>query len=67
MNPFEGTVAVVTGGGAGIGAALCDELASRGSRVIVVDIHEKDAAHVADRIKERGKGACPPSRRIKRS
>ena len=54
MNPFEGTVAVVTGGGAGIGAALCDELASRGSRVIVVDIHEKDAAHVADRIKERG-------------
>ncbi len=57
MNPFEGKVAVVTGGGAGIGAALCDDLASRGSQVIVVDTHAEDAAHVADRIMERGGNA----------
>lgn len=54
MDPFEGMVAVVTGAGAGIGAALCDELASRGSRVIVVDIDEENAAQVADRIMEHG-------------
>lgn len=57
MNPFEGKVAVVTGGGAGIGAALCDDLASRGSQVIVVDTHAEDAADVADRIMERGGNA----------
>lgn len=54
MNAFEGTVAVVTGGGAGIGEALCDELASRGAHVVVVDIHEKDAVQVAGRIIEHG-------------
>ena len=35
---FEGLVAIVTGGGSGIGAAVCAELGSRGARVAVLDL-----------------------------
>jgi NAD(P)-dependent dehydrogenase (short-subunit alcohol dehydrogenase family) len=35
---FVGAVAIVTGGGAGIGAALAAALTARGARVVVVDI-----------------------------
>ncbi|HEX6685257.1 MAG TPA: SDR family oxidoreductase [Candidatus Limnocylindrales bacterium] len=37
MAEFEGLVAVVTGGGSGIGAACADLFAARGARVAVVD------------------------------
>jgi NAD(P)-dependent dehydrogenase (short-subunit alcohol dehydrogenase family) len=37
MTEFQDLVAVVTGGGSGIGAACCDLLASRGARVAVLD------------------------------
>jgi NAD(P)-dependent dehydrogenase (short-subunit alcohol dehydrogenase family) len=37
MTDFDGLVAVVTGGGSGIGAACADLLASRGARVAVLD------------------------------
>ncbi|WP_026373051.1 SDR family NAD(P)-dependent oxidoreductase [Agrococcus lahaulensis] len=43
MNEFEGLVAVVTGGGSGIGAAVATELASRGARVAVLDLRPGDA------------------------
>lgn len=41
--PFAGAVAVVSGGGAGIGAALAAALTARGATVIVCDIDETRA------------------------
>jgi NAD(P)-dependent dehydrogenase (short-subunit alcohol dehydrogenase family) len=45
-----GKVAIVTGGGSGIGEALCRELARRGARVVVADINEENAGRVAAAI-----------------
>ncbi|MFC7459114.1 SDR family NAD(P)-dependent oxidoreductase [Hydrogenophaga defluvii] len=42
-----GRVALVTGGGRGIGAALCIHLAQNGFRVVVADIDSENAAGVA--------------------
>ena len=44
------TVAIVTGGGSGIGEALCRELARRGTRVVVADIDGENAGRVAAAI-----------------
>jgi 3-oxoacyl-[acyl-carrier protein] reductase len=40
---LEGKVAAVTGGGAGIGRAICLRLAAEGARVAVLDIHPRAA------------------------
>ena len=47
---LENKIAIVTGGGAGIGEALCRELARRGARVVVADINGDDADRVATAI-----------------
>ena len=44
---FEGKVAVVTGGGNGIGEATCQRLSSEGARVVVADIDKKAAERVS--------------------
>lgn len=54
MKPFEEKVAIVTGGGSGIGQALCEELARRGSMVIVADVNDGCARQVAAAIMRRG-------------
>ncbi|KAL3142369.1 hypothetical protein ABBQ38_002706 [Trebouxia sp. C0009 RCD-2024] len=44
VQRLKGRVAVVTGGGAGIGAAICQRLAKEGARILVADIDEDAAA-----------------------
>ena len=45
---FEGKVAIVTGGGNGIGASICQRLATEGARVVVADIDKAAADRVSD-------------------
>lgn len=45
--PLAGRTAVVTGGGTGIGAAICADLAGRGAHVVVTDLDGAAAARVA--------------------
>ena len=40
---FDGKVAIVTGGGAGIGRASAVLLASRGAHVVIGDLHQETA------------------------
>jgi NAD(P)-dependent dehydrogenase (short-subunit alcohol dehydrogenase family) len=51
---LEDQVALVTGAGAGIGAAAAEELASRGARVVIDDIDGKAAEAMAVTLRERG-------------
>ena len=39
-RPLENTVALVTGGGRGIGAGICAELVQQGARVMVSDVND---------------------------
>jgi len=50
MSRFADKVAIVTGGGMGLGRALCEALAKRGSLVIIADIDADAAADAAARI-----------------
>lgn len=50
MGRLDDSVALVTGGASGIGAAACRALAGEGADVIVVDIDEPSAAAVAAEI-----------------
>jgi 2-hydroxycyclohexanecarboxyl-CoA dehydrogenase len=54
---FEGQVAIVTGGGGGIGSAVCARLAGEGAHVIVCDVDLAAADAVADRITAGGERA----------
>lgn len=49
-GPFEGRLALVTGGGSGIGAASARRLADDGASVIVADVDEASGTAVAEAI-----------------
>jgi NAD(P)-dependent dehydrogenase (short-subunit alcohol dehydrogenase family) len=51
---IEGKVAVLSGGGSGIGRATALELARRGARLIVTDINEAGAQETADLVGSAG-------------
>jgi NAD(P)-dependent dehydrogenase (short-subunit alcohol dehydrogenase family) len=50
MTPFKDKVVIVTGGGAGIGRAICEALGREGAILIVADVNGTNAAKVADGI-----------------
>ena len=54
MNKFQGQVAIVTGGASGIGRALCEALAKRGSLVTVADVNLEGARQVVGSILKAG-------------
>jgi 2-hydroxycyclohexanecarboxyl-CoA dehydrogenase len=50
-------VAVVTGGGSGMGEAICHELGRRGNKVAVLDINGEAAQRVAEELRAQGTDA----------
>ena len=59
MSRYEGRLAVITGGGKGIGRSICKLLAKDGSVVAVVDIDEAAAAETVVAIEHDGGAAMP--------
>lgn len=57
MKRFEGKVAVVTGGGGGIGSAISRRLADEGALVVVSDVNGEAAGLVAAEIASQGGSA----------
>ena len=51
---MKGSVAIVTGGAAGIGCALCEQLAAEGAVSVVADINLEGAEQVAGAIRKGG-------------
>ncbi len=54
---LEGKVAVVTGGGNGIGRACCEHFADEGADILVADLLDEPGAESVARVKERGREA----------
>ncbi|PDT84383.1 glucose 1-dehydrogenase [Sinorhizobium sp. BJ1] len=51
---FEGKVAIVTGGGSGIGAAISRQLSGEGAEVVVADLNPDAAQQIAEEIRFNG-------------
>ena len=57
MGRFDGKVALVTGGGGGIGSAISRRLSSEGAHVVVTDVNAASAEAVAAEIRSGGHAA----------
>ena len=51
---LEGKVAIVTGGGAGMGAAECRLFAREGASVVIADLYEQGGLEVQEQIRSNG-------------
>lgn len=56
-HDFEGRVALITGGGSGLGRAAARLLAARGARVVVADVDEEGGAATVDECAAAGSEA----------
>jgi NAD(P)-dependent dehydrogenase (short-subunit alcohol dehydrogenase family) len=54
MRELAGRVAVVTGGGSGIGRGICRRLAQEGMQVVVADVDLSSAEKTCTELRERG-------------
>lgn len=54
MNRLQAKVAIVTGGGTGIGEAICKKFASEGAKVIVCGFTDDPVEDVVNEIREKG-------------
>ena len=54
MAQFEGKIAIVTGGGSGIGEAIVKELAANGATVVVADRDQTGIDRVVAAVKAAG-------------
>lgn len=54
MNELKGNVALVTGGGRGLGEAICRMLGESGATVVLTDIREELVKKVADDLRTKG-------------
>ncbi len=57
MHSLESKVAIVTGGGSGIGRAIALLYAAEGAKVVVSDIDEKGGKATVSQIKAQGNAA----------
>jgi len=58
MNKFKDKIAIVTGGGSGIGRSLCEDLCNAGATVVVADINSKGADVTVQAVNACGGDAC---------
>jgi 3-oxoacyl-[acyl-carrier protein] reductase len=54
MQELAGQVAIITGAGGGIGAAIARELADAGAHIVINDVVEEAARRVAEEVEARG-------------
>ena len=57
MGRLEDRVAIVTGGGRGLGKLFCQKMAEEGASIVVVDILEEEARKTAQDIEGKGGNA----------
>jgi NAD(P)-dependent dehydrogenase (short-subunit alcohol dehydrogenase family) len=54
LDDFSGRVAVITGGGGGIGVAMAQAFAARGARIVLADVDEAAMARTAAALSHNG-------------